>query len=85
MWVVQVDLISILGIEQYLIPMQDEVDIVVCRLSKKNHFSLVDRHRFVFCVVVENDWFLAPGSKSTGFLCRGIENDLILEWGSKLS
>ena len=33
------------------------------------------------CVGFENDLFLVSGSK----LCRGIETDLAVEWGSKLT
>ena len=36
-------------------------------------------------VRAENNLFLASGSKLTGFLCGGIEIDLMLEWGSKLT
>ena len=49
------------------------------------HFNLVDRRWFGFCVAVENDLFLASGSKLAGFLCGGIEIGLMLEWGSKLT
>ena len=49
------------------------------------NFSVVDRHWFGFGVAVENDLLLASGSKLNGILCRGIEIDLILEWGSKLT
>ena len=59
---------------------------VVCR--KWLNLSLVDRFWFGFGLAVENDLSSASsasGSKLTGFLCRGIEIDLILKWGSKLT
>ena len=49
------------------------------------NFSLVGRHWFGFCVAVENDLVLAPGSKLTLFTCQGIEIDVIVEWRSKLA
>ena len=54
-------------------------------VEKWIHFSSVDRHWFGCCVAVETFYFLASGPKLTGFLCRGIEIDLILERGSKLT
>ena len=60
--------------------------IWLCGLSELTEFQrLVDPHCFGFGVTVENDLFLASGSKLNGILCRGIEIDLILEWGSKLT
>ena len=54
-------------------------------LSGWLHFSVVDRRWFGFCVAIENELFFASGSRVAGFLCRGIEIDLILECGSKLT
>ena len=45
----------------------------------------MERRRFGFGVAVENYLFSASGSKLTGFSCRGIEIDLVLELGSKLT
>ena len=56
--------------------------IWLCGLSELTEFQrLVDPHCFGFGVTVENDLFLASGSKVTVFfVCRGIDIDLILEW-----
>ena len=48
------------------------------------HFSVVGRRWFCFYEAVENDLFSASASKLTGFLCRRIVIQLILEWRSKL-
>ena len=84
-WVVQIVLISVLGsnLTWFQCRMKWIRLCVGCR--KWLHFSMVDRHWFGFCVAVENDLFLASGSKLTVFLWRGIAFDLMLEWGSKLT
>ena len=46
---------------------------------------MVGRHWFGLCVSVESDLFSAPVSKLNGFSCPGVEIDLMLERGSKLS
>ena len=62
------------------------MDLVVVWVAENDFISvLVDRHLFGFCVAVDNDLFLASGSKLTGFLCGGVEIDLMVEWGSKLT
>ena len=38
-----------------------------------------------FWAAVENDLFLASGSKSTGLLCWGVEIDWIIKWGQYFS
>ena len=45
---------------------------------------MVDRHRFDFCVAVENDLFLESGSKVRTFLCPGHRNRLGVRVGIKI-
>ena len=57
-----------------------------CGSSQLTWFQCEDRNWLGFVVAVESDlFFLVPGSKLTRFLCQGLEVDLIVEWGSKLT
>ena len=84
--VVQIHLIFIVGDRTWLDSRVRWNGFGCCVGCRKWHnFSVVDRHWFGFRVTVENDWFVVSGSKFTGFLCREIDVDLVVEWGSKLT
>ena len=55
---------------------------LLCALSKMTPFWCSGSPLICFCVTVENYSFSASGSKITGFLCRGIEIDMRIAWGS---
>ena len=82
-WVVQIVLISVLGsnLTWFQCRMKWIRLCVGCR--KWLHFSMVDRHWFGFCVAVENDLFLASGSKLTVF-CVGHRNLLHIRVGVEI-
>ena len=84
-WAVQIDLDFSVGDRTWLdssVGWNRFGCCVGCR--KWLHFSSVNRHWFC-CVAVETFYFLPSWSKLSGFLCRGIEIDLIVEWESKLT
>ena len=79
--VVPNDLISAWGIKLDLIPVSVGRHGFGCCVGCRKwlHFSVVDRHCFRFRIEVDHDLFLASGLKLTGFLCRGMEIDLMIE------
>ena len=79
---VEINLISVWGIELDLIPVQDEIDLL-CGLSKMISFECDGAASIWFWCSGRKFLFSASGSKLTGFSCRGIEIDLVLELGSK--
>ena len=54
---------------------------LLCRWSKLTSFQFRDRNWHGFWVGVEKCLVLVTGLKLACFFCRGIEADLLLEWG----
>ena len=94
---VLIALIPVWAIELYLIWVQDEMDLVVVWVVENDIISLwlvgIDLESFQ-CGGSALIWFLCSGRKwlvlvfglkINAFLCRSIEVDLVLMWGSKLT
>ena len=81
MWVVKIDLVSVLGIELDVTSFSVGMKLIglLCGWSILTRFQCRGGIDLGFCVAVENELFLVSGSKLTWFLCKDIEIDLILE------
>ena len=83
MWVVEIGVISMWGIELDLIQCRDRNWLVfLCSGRKSLGFSASVEIDLVFVWVVEKYLVQVSGSELAWFLCRGIETELISEWSS---
>ena len=94
-WVVLTDLISVWEIELDLIPMQDEMELVVVWVIENDFTSVwrigIDlilcsgRKLLVFRVRIEISWVIVSGHRNRHDIRVGIQIDIISVMGSNLT